>query len=655
MSEDLSSRKSWVQSFFFVRAMHVVIDTFLASSCFLLAYLLRFEGWPPPVYASRMLTFLPLVVVTRILMNHRMRLYTQVWRYVSIYDARRIVVSASIVSGFLLLIRLFLIPIHQIFKIPIGVIVIDYVLVVLMMLGVRISRRLIYESSAASMAGRSGKVQRVLLAGAGSAGIMTLREITHRPDLGMHVCGFVDDDPEKVGSTIHGAPVLNTTMMLPEVVQKHNIDLVIITIASARRKTVRNILARCEKAGVPVKIIPGLYEILDNRITLSELRPVQIEDLVARDTVNLNSAQEETVEAYRGKRVLVTGAGGSIGSELCMQLLMMEPDTLILLDKDENSIFETELALKRQMNKSKLVPIICDLKVEQRLHQVFQMYRPDVVLHAAAHKHVGLMEFNMCEAVLNNVSGTNNLLNQCSRFGVERCIMVSTDKAVNPSSIMGCTKRVSELLFQRQVSVDSNTRYSCVRFGNVLGSRGSVVPLFREQIKQGGPITVTHPDMVRYFMTIPEAVYLILRAGLLGTRGEIFVLDMGEPVRVMDLARDMIRLSGLTPGEDIEIKVIGPRAGEKLREELVTPEEGISPTEFEKINVANPSNYDFSMLDGWLKLLIHEAHSGNDNAIREIFQKMGIGYRPDKNDSSYLKEMEESAPMPLSIVPNSVQ
>jgi len=423
-------------------------------------------------------------------------------------------------------------------------------------------------------------------------------------------------------------PVLGRVDDLAVLATLQKIDLVIIAMASAPRETIRHILELCEAVDVPVKIIPRLDEIITDKVTISKIRPVEIEDLLGRDVIDTRKWLETTRSFYVNKRILVTGAGGSIGRELCRQLVALSPAELILLDKDEGAIFETAFELGGQDGSPvQITPVIGNLKIDFRMNQVFDRYRPEVVFHAAAHKHVALMEMNSVGAVVNNVIGTRCLLRVCAQYGVERCVMVSTDKAVNPTSIMGATKRVSELLFQAQAArLNGRSHYSCVRFGNVLGSSGSVIPIFREQIRQGRPLTITDPEMVRYFMTIPEAAQLIIQAGALGERGEIFLLDMGDPVKIIDLAKDMIRLSGLTLGEDIDIKIVGARPGEKLREELLIAEEGATATQCDKISVAPPLHYDYELLDKWVDRLTWATRSGDEATIYRIFSDMGIGF-----------------------------
>jgi FlaA1/EpsC-like NDP-sugar epimerase len=437
-------------------------------------------------------------------------------------------------------------------------------------------------------------------------------------------------------------PVLGTTTELEEVARSERIDQIIITIANARRKTIRRIIELCDGTGLPVKIIPALHEILGNQVTVSNLRRVEIEDLLGRDSINIDEWLEGNRAAYRGKQILVTGAGGSIGRELCRQLLILEPATILILDKDENAVFEAErdllaqCRLRQSETVTRIIPLIADLRFTGQLQRVFARYHPQIVFHAAAHKHVPLMESNAAEAVFNNIIGTRRLLDAAAAARVERCVMVSTDKAVNPTNIMGATKRVAELMFQARArhaeEEGSPTSYSCVRFGNVLGSRGSVIPIFREQIRRGGPVTVTHPDVVRYFMTIPEAAQLIIQAGAMGRKGEIYLLDMGDPVRVVDLARDMIHLSGLTPGEDIDIHFTGLRPGEKLKEELLIAEEGAKTTWFEKIFIAPPLHYNFERLSDMVNALAVAAEEGREEDIYALFTRMEIGFQPTRSE-----------------------
>jgi len=621
-----------VGDFLLNRQTQMLMDALVALLALLFSYILRFDGWPPESYYNSIVVMLPLVALGRVTANYALGIYQRIWRYASIPDAVRLAAASGIVSTVLLVLRFRFVGISLSLTLPLGVILMDFLLVSLGMLGIRILRRLTYESALKGSREEPRSRQRVLLVGAGDAGVMTVKEISRRPDLGVEICGFVDDDPKKQQSIVQGVLVLGGTAQLGDLISARQITHVIISMASASRKTIRRVLDLCKAAGVSVKIIPGLYEILGDQVTVSDIRAVEIEDLLGRDTIDLNSWFAATENVYAGKRILVTGAGGSIGRELCRQLIILNPAAIFLLDKDENSVFEVEQELKALVvgRRIELQPVVCDLRFGRSIEKVFQQHQPQVVFHAAAHKHVPLMEQNPCEAVLNNVIGTATLLEMCARHHAQQCVMVSTDKAVNPTSVMGATKRVAELMFQAQsVKLNGACQYSCVRFGNVLGSRGSVVPSFREQIKRGGPVTVTHPDMVRYFMTIPEAAQLIIQAGALGNKGEIFLLDMGDPVKVVDLARDMIQLSGLKLGEDIEIEFTGIRPGEKMKEELLIAEEGAQSTQYEKIFVAPPLQYDFEQLEFWVRMLGNAAHEGDNGVVYEIFANMNIGFQVD--------------------------
>ncbi|MCG3160650.1 MAG: UDP-N-acetyl-alpha-D-glucosamine C6 dehydratase [Acidobacteria bacterium] len=622
--------RPWVQNYMLSRRVQMAIDAAIAVMSFALAHILRFDGWPPGIEDDRMLLVLPYLIAARLTVNYLMGLYSRVWRYVSIPDAVHISLSVGLISAILMALRLAFPGIYPLLTVPITIIVMDFILTTSLMLCARLVWRVTCENAARAKTQANGVRLRTLLVGAGDVGIMAAREIGRRRDLGLQVCGFVDDDPSKHKTIIQGVQVIGSASDIPSIARLSRIDQVIITMASARRKTVRRILDLCEAAEVPVKIVPALYEILGNHVTVSNVRPVEIEDLLGRDAIDVEAWLEASQSSFQGKRVLITGAGGSIGRELCRQIATLDPASIILLDKDENSVFEAELELRSHCadKKVEIIPVICDLRITARLRNVFSQRQPQVVFHAAAHKHVPLLESNASEAVLNNIVGTVRLLECAEDFDVERCVMVSTDKAVNPTNIMGATKRVSELMFQAQAMRLKSRHYSCVRFGNVLNSRGSVVPIFREQIKNGRSVTITHPDVERYFMTIPEAAQLIIQAGALGQRGEIFLLDMGEPVKVVDLAKDMIRLSGLTLGEDIDIEFTGLRPGEKLKEELLIAEEGAQTTRYEKIFVAPPLQYDFRRLDRWVEKLTEAAEADDDAAIYKIFSEMEIGFHP---------------------------
>ena len=644
------------------RQVQVLIDLLICLTSFTVAHLLRFDGWPYAPYDERFLDWLPYLLLARTGVNHLLGLYRRVWRYVSIPDVTQLAVAVGTVSAVLLALRILAANSLPRLAVPISVIIMDLVLTLVGMLTARLSWRLTAERAARAEQSHPGVRLRTLLVGAGSVGISTVREIGRHTDLGFDVRGFLDDNESKQGAVIQGIPVLGRTEDLPAIADRYQIDQVIITMASARRRTIRRILDLCEQSRLPVRIIPALSELLGNEVTVSSLRQVEIEDLLGRDPIDIDEWLESNRTAYRGRRILVTGAGGSIGRELCRQLLILEPASLLLLDKDENAVFEAERYLREQaasltainggLGETTIVPLICDLRHRARLSQIFTSQDPQVVFHAAAHKHVLLMEQNAAEAIHNNIGSTLTLLGlvavnpprfqrhlpeegapetRSSLGGVERCVLVSSDKAVNPTSVMGATKRVAELLFQAAASAQpapDRTSFACVRFGNVLGSRGSVIPIFREQIRAGGPVTVTDPDVERYFMTIPEAAQLIIQAGAIGAHGEIYLLDMGEPIRMVELAKDMIRLSGLTLGEDIEIVFTGLRQGEKRKEELMIAEEGAQRTPFGKIFIAPPLEYDFGRLSTHVAALTAAAEAGDHPRLYQLLGEMGIGFQP---------------------------
>jgi FlaA1/EpsC-like NDP-sugar epimerase len=455
--------------------------------------------------------------------------------------------------------------------------------------------------------------RRALIVGAGDAGAIIVREMQNSAHLDVEPVGFVDDDPSKHNMRLLGVPVLGTIEGLPKLVGDFQISEVVVAMPTAPGAVIREVKRLCQQANVPCKVLPGIYELINGRVSVGQLRPVQIDDLLRRDPVEIDRAA--LGQYLSGMRILVTGAGGSIGSELCRQIARYDPLQLVLLGHGENSIYGIERELRSRYPNLDLVACIADVRDLQRLDVVFSRYRPNVVFHAAAHKHVPLMECNVDEAVTNNVLGTQCALSASVKYGVGRFVLVSTDKAVNPRSVMGASKRVAEMMVQDAAQRAAGVLVA-VRFGNVLGSRGSVVPLFQEQIAAGGPMTITDPGMERFFMTIPEAVNLVLQAGALGRSGAIYMLDMGEPVRIVDLARDMVELSGLHP-DDIEVKFIGARPGEKIREELSTLDEDTSPTSHPCIKMLRGVlTLDSRRLDEAVQELVSIAKNGGEHETR---------------------------------------
>ena len=515
-------------------------------------------------------------------------LYSRYWKYASIDELAKITlaVAAAVVvqvGVFLLVLR----PLGWVdLTFPRSVPFIDGLLTLIIVGGTRYSVRL--TQLLQQRIRPNGHGRRVLVIGAGTVGILMVREMRTNPQLGLHPVAFIDDNPEKQGMRIQSLSVIGGHKDIPKLVKEQNADLIIIAITRASGKVVREIVDICRQTGVDTKTVPGVYELLDDNISVSQLRNVQVEDLLRREPVQ--TGWERVEELLRGRRVLVTGAGGSIGAELCRQIMTLGPAEIILLGHGENSIFSIESELRRRQTTHpeeqaiRLHSVIADIRDPSRMRHVFGLFQPEIIFHAAAHKHVPLMEANVEDAVTNNVQGTQNLLDLASTFPVDRFILISTDKAVSPTSVMGATKRIAELLVQDTVAETAKAVLT-VRFGNVLGSRGSVLEVFRNQLAQGGPLTVTHPDVRRYFMTIPEAVHLTLQAASMGSGGEVFLLDMGEPVRIVDLARDLIRLSGMEEGHDVDITFTGLRPGEKMDERLVADGEHFRRTEHEKILV----------------------------------------------------------------------
>jgi len=618
---------------FLKRANQVFIDAFIFLLSIFLAYFIRFEGVPPGHYLKQMLTLFPYAILARILSFYLFSVYQIIWRYISVVDAVTISKACFPVSAVLLAGRLFLPPKLSLLRVPLGIIAMEFLLVLVGTLGVRMLRRLYSEIRERELLedkrNEVGRRKKILLIGAGDAGNMVIKELMHRTDLGLDVVGFIDDDPGKYNSLIQGKKVLGNTSQLSRIVTRYNIEEAIITIANASSKDIRRIVELCKGTKVKVKIVPGLFEMLDDKIKITKIRDINIADLLGRSVIKLEEHLPDVVQHYKNMRIMVTGAGGSIGAELCRQLCTLWPKEIILLDKDENSVFEIDSGIRLE-GSCNLSPVIVNLKNKTRLEHILKKYQPQIIFHAAAHKHVPLMEHNMSEAVLNNVIGTRNLAQLADNYGVQRFIFISTDKAINPTSIMGASKKVAEIIIQ-EIARRSRTMYSCVRFGNVLGSRGSVVPLFQKQIAAGGPVTVTHPDARRYFMSISEAVHLIIQAGTLGDKGEIFVLDMGEPVRIEDLARELIRLSGYEDGE-IEIKYIGLRPGEKLYEEILVDKERDKSTQVNKIFIAPPNEVDWDDFFRRLEELLRAAEMNDDHRVIECLQEMGIGYTHEQRD-----------------------
>ncbi len=541
-------------------------------------------------------------------------LYHWAWQYMSVREVVALIKAVLLSTAFLAL----TVVAFGNRDFPLAVFVVEGLICFAFIGGVRLAIR--YWKDAHSLLSRTGEEQRVLIVGAGDAGEMILREIQKNPKFKYHPVGFVDNNPNKKGLFIHHLPVLGDCESIPAIVEANGVDEVIIAIPTATRKQIRRVVELCEQSKAKFKIVPGIFELIDGTVHVNQIRNVEIEDLLGRDPIKLDM---ESISSYlTNSCVMVTGAGGSIGSELCRQVAIYNPAKLVLIGKGENSIFDIENELKGRYPFLDLSVHIADVRDLDRMTNVFEAVKPDVIFHAAAHKHVMLMERDPEEAILNNVVGTRNLVDLADRYQAKEFVMISTDKAVNPSSVMGATKRLAEMIVQAKAQSGTKTKFVSVRFGNVLGSRGSVVPIFKRQIAAGDPVTVTHPEAKRYFMTIPEAVQLVIQAGALGNGGEIFILDMGEPVKIVDLARDLIRLSGFEEGTDIEIKFIGLKPGEKLFEEILTSEEGSSATKHEKIFVSPSLEIAGEKLREDVLALEQLARAGKKAEIRNKIKEM---------------------------------
>jgi len=587
----------------------VLVDAVLILTAFSLSIYLRYDWNVPSFMLGRLESMLLPAILIHLLVFYIFGFYRRVWRYAGVDEMLLIAGAITLGLGATYLSGL------AIATLPRSSYIIAWFLLLFFIGGSRLSVRLL--SGYLSRPAGKGKREKALIVGAGEAGVMVARELKrHGSALGVKIVGFIDDSPNKQKQLIQGFPVLGTRAMLQEVVHKKAVNEVIIAMPSAPYSTLQEIIKQCADLPVKIKTVPGIFEILDGQVSLRALKDVDIEDLLRRPPVKHD--MKPVSDYLAGQIVMVTGAGGSIGSELCRQIARMSPLKMVLLDHDENGVFHIHLELAEEYKDIKIVPLVRDIQAREALEKVFIEQQPAVVFHAAAYKHVPLMEMNVEEAVRNNVEGSKNLIDLAAANGVKRFVFVSTDKAVNPSSVMGATKRIVEIYLQNKARNCSSCVFCSVRFGNVLGSQGSVVLLFREQIARGGPVKVTHPDMKRYFMTIPEAVQLVIQAGALSKGGEIFVLDMGEPVKIVDLARDMIILSGLKPEEDIKIEFIGLRPGEKLYEELFSDRENFTVTKHERIFIAPDTDWDEAIINKELEKLAEKL--GLLNSLVNIFE-----------------------------------
>lgn len=616
----------------------MAMDVFLIFAAWYGAHLLRFNFEIEPNFTSSIWKALPLIIIAKIAVFYFFSLYRGMWRYTSIDDLFNII-KAAVTSAVIIMVILFFT--HGFKGFARSTFILDTILTIVLISSNRLSVRLyflLFTNGSDSPKDilknlfipgnkKYEDIKNLLIIGAGDCGEKIFRELRDNNSLKYKVAGFIDDDIKKVGRRIHGIPIYGTIDDINKIVEKTNAHEALIAIPSATSVQMRNIVEQCKKTGVLFKTLPGMGELINGRVSVKAIRDVAYRDLLGREVIRL---EENLIGRYlKDSSVLVTGAGGSIGSELCRQICRFCPDRIVLFERAETPLYEIDLELRKNFENIEIVPLLADICDLQQLRTAFKTYKPQVVFHAAAYKHVPMLEIQPWRAVQNNIIGTRNVLDVTNEYLVDRFVFVSTDKAVRPANIMGASKRVAEMLVQSQNGCSlSQTKFITVRFGNVVGSAGSVIPLFKKQIAEGGPLTVTHPEINRYFMTIPEACQLILQAGSMGSGGETYILDMGKPVKIVDMARDLIRFSGLEPDVDIKIEFTGLRPGEKLYEELITEGEGIVPTHHEKIMVLRGQYCHTKPLNGSIDEIARLGDVQDDRGIRIKLKKMVPEYMP---------------------------
>ena len=568
-------------------ALLVIIDIILITISGFLALYIRYDfkfGNMDMHYVDYEITYLPVNIIITLVLFILFKLYRSVWRFASTTELLNVIGACS---GSIVIQIIGMSMLHM--RMPISYYLIKYVLLIVGIGLLRFTYRLLRIVQEKRIGGRGDACKNTMVIGGGDAGAMVIKELQSSYRLNQRICCVIDDNTAKQGKYLRGIKIMGGRDDIIQLAQDLNIDEIIVAMPSVPQTEVRDILKICQKTDCDLKVMPGLYQMIKGEVSVSRIRKVEIDDLLGRMPITVQL--DEIMEYVSGRVVLVTGGGGSIGSELCRQIALHDPKQLIIVDIYENNAYDIQQELKRKYPELDLVVLIASVRNTHRIDTIFQTYRPEIVYHAAAHKHVPLMEDSPNEAIKNNVFGTYKTVKAADRYGTKRFVLISTDKAVNPTSIMGASKRICEMIIQT-MNNRSKTDFVAVRFGNVLGSNGSVIPLFKKQIEEGGPVTVTHPDIIRYFMTIPEAVSLVLQAGAFAKGGEIFVLDMGEPVKILELAENLIRLSGYKPYEDIDIKFTGLRPGEKLYEELLMSEEGLKNTENKLIHIGKPIEFD---------------------------------------------------------------
>lgn len=616
----------------------MIFDIIGINLAYLLALYLRFEGQVNSIYLYNLKNHMAIIIFIKLAVYYFFKLYKSLWEYASI-DELLEVVEASIIANILTSVYMYFAKVNMPRSIYIMVPIIDMFYVGGVRFVYRAIRRIKFGISSSK-----NNYKKILIVGAGDAGAMVIKELRNHYTLNSQPVAIVDDDPKKRRKSINGVPVVGNRNDIEKVCKEYGIDEIIIAMPSASKKDISNIVDICNKTKVKTKILPGVYEIIDGKVSINKIRDVEIEDLLGREEIYLN--MEDICEYIKDKTVLITGGGGSIGSELCRQVAKFNPKKLIILDIYENNVYDIQNELLSKYDNLCLKVIIASIRDKKRIEDIFAEENIDVVFHAAAHKHVPLMEENPAEAIKNNVFGTLNVVENAGKYGVGKFVLISTDKAVNPTNVMGATKRIAEMIIQMANSFN-DTEYVAVRFGNVLGSNGSVIPLFKKQIAAGGPVTVTHPDVIRYFMTIPEACQLVLQAGAMAKGGEIFILDMGEPVKIMDLAKDLIRLSGFEPEVDIPITITGLRPGEKLYEELLVNKDKVETTSHHKIYIEKPLVYDFNKIKDTLYKLQQVIDYADECTIKKLLTEIVPNYKPYE-EKSIAKEAESSKVNALS-------
>ena len=596
----------------------ILIDCILIPISYYISWFVRFDGKIAITLESLIVYPLNFLILIKIIVFILFGLYNSLWRYAGTKELFQ-VVGASIVGNTIFLSYTFLLQEN----IPRSIFLLMIIFDIILLAGVRFGYRILSYFKNFLDINKKRQYERVMIIGAGEAGAIVLKELNDHPELGLKPVVIMDDDKSKIGRKLRGIPIMGDISNVTKIAKEKKIDEIIIATPSASIRELRRIIGECSKTKCKLRKLPGVYELIDGQVSIKEIREVEIEDLLGREEVNVNL--EEICQYLAEKTILVTGGGGSIGSELCRQICKFKPRKLIILDIYENNAYDLQMELNKKFPKLNIEVLIATIRDKSSLNEIFLKNKPNVVFHAAAHKHVPLMEASPKEAIKNNVFGTMNVAELSDLYKVEKFVLISTDKAVNPTNIMGATKRVAEIIIQ-SMNKHSKTEFVAVRFGNVLGSNGSVIPLFKKQIAQGGPVTITHREITRFFMTIPEAVQLVIQAGAMARGGEIFVLDMGEPVKILDLAKNLIRLSGFEPKEDIDIEFIGLRPGEKLYEELLMDEEGLTATKHNKIFVGKPTFTDIKFLQMQLKNL-NDILYQNEDELKEYMKTIVPTYR----------------------------